>query len=547
MMIRIRSAATTSFKFHSFAYNNIKASNVYKHTIPTTQLRVLPSSLLQCRRHINYWDAMHQRQVEASKFSFTSGFQSQKDLNHPEQSSRSRRQDELQSLGNKSATTASANPKFMDIFLDPNSAPAPNARFSALDAAKQNDVPSDVRMLTRDFIDMSLYHPVYGYFSKKAYIFSPPETIQFNSIKDNYEFMNHMGDMYKDVEEEYIHDSDIARQVWHTPAELFKPYYGYAIAKHMVSEYKRDPRGADRMIIYEVGAGNGTLMANIMDYILINEPEIYKTIEYNIIEISSQLTGKQHKSKLLKSHKKGSIGSHRGVQIINKSILEWDKVVSEACFFITMEVIDNFSHDLVRYDAKTKEPLQGVVLASADHDYVQAYESLSDPLLKDYLDIRARVGYTSPIFSGLSLILTHVQNQLPFVSNMSSSEFLPTSTFKLIRLLKQYFPNHRLVVADFDQLPDSIAGVDAPVVQTRYQGSMVACSTYLVQPGWFDIFFPTNFELLKRVYREVTGRDAQVMTQRKFLEENADLQKTRTRSGENPMLTFYENFKFILS
>ncbi|KAJ2792817.1 hypothetical protein H4R20_006720 [Coemansia guatemalensis] len=84
---------------------------------------------------------------------------------------------------------------------------------------------------------------------------------------------------------------------------------------------------------------------------------------------------------------------------------------------------------------------------------------------------------------------------------------------------------------------------------------MVPCETYLVQPGWFDIFFPTNFELLQQVYNVVCRASAaanglgksQVWSQRNFALQNADLPKTSTRSGENPMLEFYENNKFLLS
>jgi hypothetical protein len=111
-------------------------------------------------------------------------------------------------------------------------------------------------MLSRDFIHDSLYNSSYGYFSKKAYvhgfiqdpcskkadififldhthhvdrnvdhrhIFSPPKDIPFNEIRDNYAFMNYLADLYKDIESESLADVDeSARQVWHTPTELFR-------------------------------------------------------------------------------------------------------------------------------------------------------------------------------------------------------------------------------------------------------------------------------------------------------------------------------------
>jgi hypothetical protein len=76
---------------------------------------------------------------------------------------------------------------------------------------------------------------------------------------------------------------------------------------------------------------------------------------------------------------------------------------------------------------------------------------------------------------------------------------------------------------------------------------MVPCSTYLVQPGLFDIFFPTNFELLSKVYKQVTGKETIISTHQQFIKQYADLEKTRTKSGESPILQYYENVSFFIT
>lgn len=119
--------------------------------------------------------------------------------------------------------------------------------------------------------------------------------------------------------------------------------------------------------------------------------------------------------------------------------------------------------------------------------------------------------------------------------------------------------------------------------------------------GFFDIFFPTNFERLRDMYEYMLGqpvlsdsvagigrasplatsasplqagsgyfssfqprnrrapidgvasssglpvgqRKSSVFTHAEFLETYADLSKTRLRSGENPMLEYYKNVKFL--
>jgi len=132
---------------------------------------------------------------------------------------------------------------------------------------------------------------------------------------------------------------------------------------------------------------------------------------------------------------------------------------------------------------------------------------------------------------------------------------------------------------------------------------MVPCTKLLVMRGYFDIFFPTNFEQLRDMYEYIlsqpisgasqdssyplwvsqlslnstsmalgqdfffsyrpsdrrapldgvtssTGlpvgeRKSSVFTHSEFMSTYADLGMTRLRSGENPLLDFYKNVKFL--
>lgn len=95
-------------------------------------------------------------------------------------------------------------------------------RLTAYDTAKFKTPGKRNKMLVRDFIDDSLYNPNYGYFSKQAVIFSPETDFDFNGMRDHLEFMNILGQLYKDMEGEADEVDEVARQVWHTPTELFK-------------------------------------------------------------------------------------------------------------------------------------------------------------------------------------------------------------------------------------------------------------------------------------------------------------------------------------
>ncbi|KAJ1964785.1 hypothetical protein GGI12_001191 [Dipsacomyces acuminosporus] len=436
---------------------------------------------------------------------------------------------------------------------DPN---IPSMRVTAEYCAKHfSKPPKNVTMLTRDFINDALYNPTYGYFSKQALIFSPREPYEFSRFRDSAQFLKVIGRQYEEIERELDDVRDIPRQLWHTPTEILKPWYGYSIARHIIAEYKAERESGvhkEPLVVYEMGGGNGTLMINILDYIRDNEPEIYSQMEYNLIEISTKLAGQQ-----LSRQNRKNILPHTNVNIVNKSVFDWDERIERPCFFVAMEVIDNFAHDVIRYNYDTCEPYQAVVRVYDDGEFEEYYEQITDPLIRDYLRVRGLLAdppFKSPAIPSAAFRM--VRSQLPLAPNLTKPEFIPTQAFRFCQILSKYFPQHRLVLSDFFKLPDTVPNaVDSPVVQTRFNSAMVPCETYLVQPGWFDIFFPTNFELLKQIYDAVRRAESghgrinasRVCTQREFALERADLDKTRTRSGENPMLDFYENNKFLLS
>jgi hypothetical protein len=264
---------------------------------------------------------------------------------------------------------------------------------------------------------------------------------------------------------------------------------------------------------------------------------------------------------------------------------------------------DNFAHDMIRYDMRTLEPYQGLVTVDENGDYSTYFTKVTDPLISSFLQLRKRLFHPPPLprLIKASTAFRNIYSNLPFSKNLSAPEFIPTRMFSLLQTLRRYFPRHRLLLSDFSSLPDAIPGVNAPVVQTRYQNTMVPTSTLFVQPGYFDIFFPTDFERLRDMYEHVLSqpdpsamdssaprllplrdndssssigpdffssyhplnrrakvegvisasglpvgeRESSVFTHAEFLESYADLSRTRLGNGENPMLEYYQNVKFL--
>jgi hypothetical protein len=334
-------------------------------------------------------------------------------------------------------------------------------------------------------------------------------------------------------------DPDENRQLWHTPTELFRPYYGEAIARYLVTNYKMTLYPYHDLIIYETGAGNGTLMRNILDHIRETDEEVYHRTQFKVIEISAALAELQ-----LANLKQSPyfIDHMQHVNIINQSVFEWNEYVHSPCFFLALEVIDNFSHDNIRYDPDTEQPLQGSVLIDEEGDFFEFFERKLDPVAARYLQLRnvaSRSPYRTPV-SGPRFI-RKLKHLLPLAPNLTIPEYIQTKLMQFFDTLNRYFPAHRLVLSDFTSLPTPIAGINAPIVQTRHQRRNVTVTTPFVHQGYFDIFFPTDFRMMEDMYRAITGKLTRVSSHHTFLGNWAYTEDTRTRSGENPMLSWYKN------
>ena len=410
----------------------------------------------------------------------------------------------------------------------------------------------------------ALYNPHYGYFSKHAVIFETAQPFDFPGMKDGLEFHKRLAQEYTAFENALDAVSlNLARQLWHTPTELFRPYYGEAIARYLVTNYKLSLFPYNDLIIFEMGAGNGTMMVNILDYIRRTDPDVYDRTKYKVIEISAPLAALQRTQASSKGHADK-------IEVINKSIFDWAVFVPDPCFLLALEVFDNFAHDMIRYDPDTEVPYQGIVLCDEDGDFHDFYSRQLDPIAERFLLVRQHVVRT-PFDHPLNTprFLRKVRSSLPGASNLTKPEYIPTKAMLFFDVLRDYFPAHRLVMSDFHSLPDAVPGVNAPVVQTRFEREAISVTTPFVcsdrrsphsldvntnllsrrqvQQGYFDILFPTDFDVVDDMYKALTGKLTRVMKHENFMSRWAYLEETETRSGENPLLDWYKNVSMLSS
>lgn len=108
---------------------------------------------------------------------------------------------------------------------------------------------------------------------------------------------------------------------------------------------------------------------------------------------------------------------------------------------------------------------------------------------------------------------------------------------------------------DYDSLPypnlstesswdNSLAAINAPLVikDGKDYGS------YLLPPGLLDeIFFPTDFALLKLAYESITKKECQVMKTTELMNIYAPLTLSKTLTGYNPLVEDFLNTSLIIS
>jgi hypothetical protein len=294
------------------------------------------------------------------------------------------------------------------------------------------------------------------------------------------------------------------RQMWHTPTELFSPHYGRALARYMVANYKLALYPYYDLLIYETGGGNGTLMRDVLDHIRDTDPEVYARTRYKMIEIAAPLAQRQAQTSAHGGHGQAWFrpmdsprtaadpGSHADhVEVLHGSIFDWDRRVPSPCFVLALEVFDNLAHDCVRYDRRTGEALQCWVVVDAKGEFYEHYEPGLDPIAVRFLQTRNVCvaadgdGYPAPRmrepFWDRRFPRMFLPTEPAWSDWLSEPEYLPTRLMQFFDVLRNYFPEHRLLASDFHKFNTDVSGVNAPAVQTRFQRKMVTTTTPLVR------------------------------------------------------------------
>lgn len=407
-------------------------------------------------------------------------------------------------------------------------------------------------ILVRDFISNSLYNPEHGYFMKDV-IYSPtraesPEEetvfVDFNELAGEAEYKLMLQEMYQ--------KRGVA---WLTPCEIFAPWYSFALGNYICQQ--RDTNRKDLRII-EFGGGNGTNMLYMLDFIKAMHPELYKTTTAVLVDISPAMSERQEA--LVKP--KHKCCSFVNADICNPRGSKLDRY-DEECFVVGLEVLDNLTHDKVVRCADSGDWLETLVQADDGGKLREVHQPLRDD------DIRIALEHFSFEREATPRVPNTLMGKLLSgygrpKSPPTSAAFVPSGAMQMIAAVHEWFPKHKLLLADFDSLPSptvplffgrseslrdgTLEALNPPLVAgTTSKGKDRDYETYLLPPGTADIFFATDFDSLSEAYRSITGRQALMHRSSEFLTDFGDIGKTEVSGGYNPMLHDFINTRFLVT
>lgn len=202
--------------------------------------------------------------------------------------------------------------------------------------------PRPQTLQVRDFIQDSLYHPEEGYFSARAApVGALPAPIDFAALPGRGAYLRHVAALYGDLQ-----------AAWLTPAEIFQPHYGRAVAEHLLAAHTQrwgggsggSGGGGVPLRIFEVGGGTGTLARDVLGWLRDAHPAAYATASYTCLEISATLAALQQE----KVEGCGGGGHGGRFSVLRRDATQrgaWGPRSLEPCSVVMMEVLDNLPHD----------------------------------------------------------------------------------------------------------------------------------------------------------------------------------------------------------
>jgi hypothetical protein len=114
--------------------------------------------------------------------------------------------------------------------------------------------------------------------------------------------------------------------------------------------------------------------------------------------------------------------------------------------------------------------LQVDVVQEDGNDFEEHVGDVTDSVIQEFLRIIPKQVLLSPDDREKQLLLSKLQKLFdrvfrdPQIDDSCQDVFIPTALQQFLQVICRQFPHHFLLLADFDHLPDTIPGINAPAV-----------------------------------------------------------------------------------
>ncbi len=451
-------------------------------------------------------------------------------------------------------------------------------------------------MLMRDYIEKKLYYDD-GYYSNT----NIDNYLPIGKLEKPLNFNKMMGirDYAKELNSKY------PKSTWLTCSELLRPYFGYSLGNYILTTHKKGLRSNNNNIkIIEIGCGGGAAIDSILEYLKLFSIKSYKDVEYIGLEMNTILA--DNTRKLLKDNHP-ELYENGQLTILNKSIYDYNftNKMNEECFILGLNLIDSMGHDRIKFE-RSFEPayrkavnnynsyyhgggiesfkkffdefingnsdmIKEVHVEVSDNNKKQLFKPINDTQIKQMLLCQLLPPDERKLLLGEEFIKHESTRNRKYedwfvkflrgIYSFTTSEeltWLPTESIKLFNNINTNFPNHKLILLDFDFLSSKIfncdyKGKNSPAVYSIVKDSYESIThpsifdSYSTTKNPVNIYFPLDFQLLQIVYKVVTGKRGSVNKFKYFNDQFSMNEWCETSSGFNPLIDTHENMSFLLT
>ncbi|KAJ8905983.1 hypothetical protein NDN08_002484 [Rhodosorus marinus] len=384
--------------------------------------------------------------------------------------------------------------------------------------------PSEGELL-RDYLHRYLYDQEVGFFSRLPLLEAPKQS--FNGFKSRADYDQTYERIVKQQGGKFV-----------TPSELFRPWYGASVARWAMTQHRLMEKNQP-LRIYEVGAGNGSTAEDCLVYLQRHHPDVYESCVYTVIEVSYAMANTQ-KMRLAGFMDEGRAELFRG------SIMDWENLVEDPCCVVALEVLDNMPHDKVVLMQDSVFQTHVVIDVNGNSKF-EIVPIEDEKILRALYYWRAKKGYKDPSSFTPTFCMKWLIGKFRNFMPLGDGEyFVPSVGVDFLHKLAHRFPQHSLLLSDFEFLPRCIPGTNGPLVQS-YKPQRVHMCISDAPMYECDVVFPTDFSCLMGAYEDVCLKRSRVSTHMQFVDEHGFPENTKLTDGSNPMRETYENVIYFTS